>query len=456
MRTYKNLIIGFGKAGKTLATKLALKGETTALVEKSANMYGGTCINVACIPTKALEHNAHIAHAQGGDDVQKSWNYYNAINEKRKLTAMLRQKNFDKLVTAGVKIFTGTAAFIDKNTVEVALEDGTTEEIYGDRIFINTGSTPFIPNIPGLKESQYVYTSESLMELEELPPRFAIIGAGYIGLEFASMFCNFGAEVTIINNEAEILTREDKDMAAVLADDLLKRGIKFINNAKTQAIQDGKEGAIISLNTDEGDIEIVADAVLVATGRRANVASLNLENAGVKLTERGTIAVDENLLTNVSNIWAMGDVAGSPQFTYISLDDFRIVFSQLVGDGKRNSKNRGNIPYSVFLDPPLSRIGFTEEEAIKAGYKIAKATLPASAIPNAHILKSLRGLLKVIVDKDTNLILGAHIYCAESHELINIVKVYMDNKLPYTALRDAIYTHPTMAEGFNDLLGGLK
>ncbi|MDD2356209.1 MAG: FAD-dependent oxidoreductase, partial [Lachnospiraceae bacterium] len=206
----------------------------------------------------------------------------------------------------------------------------------------------------------------------------------------------------------------------------------------------------------DGAKTLPADAILVATGRRPNVQGLNLEAAGVELTERGAVKTDEHLRTSAPNIWAMGDVVGGLQFTYISLDDFRIVRSQLLGDGSRTTKNRGAVPYSVFLDPPFSRVGMSEAEAVKAGFNIKTAKLPAMAIPKAKVLRQPTGLLKAIIDTDTGLILGAHLFCADSHEMINTVKLAMDAKLPYTVLRDAIYTHPTMSEAFNDLFAAVK
>lgn len=292
--------------------------------------------------------------------------------------------------------------------------------------------------------------------MKKLPKSLAIIGGGYIGLEFASIFNNFGVKVTIIQNEEAFIPREDEEIAQKVLESLVSRNIKIIRSATTKRIVDNAENATIEIETSGGKEEIIADAILVATGRRPNVAGLSLEKANVQLTERGAIKTNERLQTTQENIYAMGDVVGGLQFTYISLDDYRIVKSQLFGNGERTTENRGNVPYTVFIDPPLSRVGMTEKEAIDKGYSVKVAKMPAIFIPKSKILRQTNGMLKVIVDEKTNLILGAHLFNAESQEMINIVKIAMDAKLPYMALRDAIYTHPTMSEGLNDLFSLIK
>lgn len=456
MNHFDNIIIGFGKGGKTLAGALAGAGQSVALIEQSPLMYGGTCINVACIPTKALEHRARLSQAQGGDFAQRAERYRAAIGYKRQLTAMLRQKNYDKAVAAGVAVRTGHASFVDPHTVRVEDASGAGEELTGERIFLNTGALPFLPPIPGLRDNPCVYTSETLMEREELPARLAIIGGGYIGLEFSSYFANFGAQVTVIQDGADFIPREDREVAAAVLQSLTARGVEVIRSAQVREVAAADGAAAVRIATAEDERTIAADAVLVATGRRPNLAGLNLAAAGVGLNERGGLIVDEHLRTTVPHIWALGDVAGGLQFTYISLDDYRIVAGQLLGDGTRTTRNRGAVPYSVFLDPPLSRVGMTEDEAKAAGFDTMVARLPAAAVPKAHILERPAGLLKLIADRRTGRILGAHFFCAESHELINLVKLAMDAGLPYTVLRDGIYTHPTMTEALGDLLAGIK
>lgn len=456
MKEYQNLIIGFGKGGKTLAGALAGVGERTALVEASEKMFGGTCINVACIPTKAMEFAARRSAVQGGDFQAKAMRYTEAVAEKRRLTAALREKNYEKAVSAGVDVIVGRASFVDSHRVAVLLPDGSKEEIRAERIFLNTGARPFVPPIPGLGESKYVYTSEEMLELDSLPARLVIVGGGYIGLEFASYYANFGSQVTIIQDGERFIPREDAEIAQKVLESLEERGIRVLRSAVTEKVRDAAEGAVLSVRLPEGNEELRADAVLVATGRRPNVEGLNLEAAGVALTERGAVKTDEHLRTSAEHIWAMGDVVGGLQFTYISLDDSRIVRSQLQGDGARTTANRGAVPYSVFLDPPFSRVGLSEEEARKAGYEVKIAKLPAAAIPKAKVLRKTTGLLKAVVDAQTGHILGAHFFCEESHEMINTVKLAMDAELPYTVLRDAVFTHPTMSEALNDLFATLS
>lgn len=456
MKTFDNIIIGFGKGGKTLGGALSGAGQSVALVEQSSRMYGGTCINVACIPTKSLENSARQSAAQGGNYEEKAKRYAQAVSEKNRLTAMLRQKNYDKAVSAGVNVLDGKAYFLDDHRIAVEKEDGTTQELYGERIFINTGSRPFIPPIKGLDGNPYVYTSESLMERDSLPRRLVIIGGGYIGLEFASYFNNFGSEVTVLQDGDDFIPREDREVAEAVLENMVSRGIRILRGAATKEIREMDGAAVIAVDLKDGARELEADAVLVATGRRPNVKELHLDAAGVELTQRGAVRVDEKLRTSVPHIWAMGDVAGGLQFTYISLDDFRIVKDQLLGKGERTTENRGEVPYTVFLDPPLSRAGLSEEEARKKGYDVKIAKLPAVLVPKAQVLKKTAGLLKAVVDAGTGKVLGAHFFCADSHEMINLVKLAMDAGLPYTVLRDGIFTHPTMSEALNDLFSNLK
>ena len=358
MKTVDNIIIGFGKGGKTLAGALAKAGQSVVLVERSDRMFGGTCINVACIPTKSLEHSARLSAVQGGGFAEKAERYRAAVEEKRRLTGALRRKNYDKAVGAGVEVLVGEASFLDGHRVSVALSGGGSEELRGERILINTGARPFIPPIPGLADCGAVYTSETLMERDELPERLVIIGGGYIGLEFASYYTNFGSRVTVVQDGPGFIPREDEEVAAVVLKSLEDRGVRVLRSAAVLGVKDAQVGAEVTVKTAEGEEVLPAQAVLVATGRRPNVAGLNLAAAGVELTERGAVKTDEHLRTSVPHIWAMGDVAGGLQFTYISLDDSRIVKSQILGDGGRTTQNRGEVPYSVFIDPPLSRSSF--------------------------------------------------------------------------------------------------
>ena len=457
MRKVDALIIGFGKGGKTLAGTLAGKGQTVVVVEKSPKMYGGTCINVACIPTKSLVHSAALSAAQGGSFAEKAARFTAAIAEKNRVTAFLRDKNYHKLAdNKNVTVLDGMASFVSDKEVEVQLANGETQQLTAERIFINTGARPFVPSIPGLKDSKHVYVSEELLDVETLPQEMIIIGGGYIGMEFASMYANFGSRVTIIQDGEVFLPREDAEIAAAVLKSLEDRGIVVLRSTKINSVKDEGNRASMTVTTPAGEKVLSADAILAATGRRPNVEGLGLEKAGVALTERGAVKTDSKLQTSVPHIYAMGDVVGGLQFTYISLDDFRVVFSQIGGDGTRTTANRGAVPYSVFLDPPFSRVGLSEKEAREKGYNVKIAKLPAAAIPKAHVLQKPVGLLKAIIDADTNLILGAHLFCEDSYETINLVKLAMDAKIPYTVLRDTIYTHPTMTEGLNDLFATVQ
>ena len=457
MKKADAVVIGFGKGGKTLAGALAEAGRSVIMVERSDKMYGGTCINVACIPTKSLVHSAALSAAMGGSFAEKAERYAAAIFEKDRLTGALRGKNYHKLADhPNVTVLTGDGSFLDARHVAVAMADGSREEIEAGQVFINTGARPFVPPIPGLKESRYVYLSESLLDRRDLPRRLVIIGGGYIGMEFASMYANFGSQVTVLQDGAVFLPREDQEVAGAVLESLAARGVEVLRSTKTLGMEDVEDHAEITIENADGRRVLEAEALLVATGRRPNVAGLNLGAAGVELTDRGAVKTDEHLRTTAPNIWAMGDVAGGLQFTYISLDDFRIVKSAVLGDGSRTTANRGQVPYSVFLDPPFSRVGLTEQEARDKGYSVKIARLAAAAIPKANVLQKPTGLLKAVIDADTGLILGAHLFCEESYETINLIKLAMDAKVPYTVLRDGIYTHPTMTEALNDLFGAVQ
>lgn len=448
---YDAVIIGFGKGGKTMAGALGAAGKKVALIEKSDRMYGGTCINVGCIPTKSLVYRAGLAAAKGGSFEEKAAAYKAAMEQKEDLTARLRGKNYQKLDSnPNITVIDGTASFQSPHVVEVE-KDGKTFQVEGEQIFINTGSSAFIPPIEGLKGNPYVYTSEGLLNLTELPSRLVIIGGGYIGVEFSSIYASFGSKVTILQDGDIFLPREDEEIAGAVRESLESRGIRVMTGVKVKALEQAEGRALVAVDNGKEVQKLEAEAVLVATGRRPNTAGLNLEAAGVEIGPRGGIITDDSLTTTAPHIYAMGDVRGGLQFTYISLDDFRIVKSKVLGDGSYTLKERGAVPYSVFLIPPFSRVGLSEKEAVEKGYKVKVARLAAAAIPKAQVLEQPAGLLKAVIDEETGLILGAHLFCQESYEMINMIKLAMDAKVPYQVLRDTIYTHPTMSEAFNDL-----
>ncbi len=404
-------------------------------------MYGGTCINIACLPSKRL-----IIEAANGVS------YVDAVNGKNEMTEQLREKNYHMLADEKtVTVLDGKAHFIADHEIEVELPNGKKAQYKGDRIFINTGAVPVMLPIPGLKESKYILDSTQAMDEKKMPKNLTIIGAGYIGLEFASMFAKYGSKVTVLDHNKEFLVREDEDISNAVRKDMEDAGIKFEFGADIEKITDEKTDAKVTYQINGKTKAINADRILVATGRKPNTENLGLENTAIETTDRGAIKVDDFLRTTVDNVWAIGDVKGGLQFTYISLDDFRIIKDQLFGTGARMVSDRKVIPYSVFISPALSQVGLNEKQAnkLEKEYKLFK--LPVTAIPKAKVAKDNRGLFKALVDPETEKILGATLYGIESYELINMISLAMKAHLSYTVLRDQIYTHPTMSEAFNDL-----
>jgi len=457
MKKYDAVIIGFGKGGKTLAGFLAGKGQNVALIEKSDKMYGGTCINVGCIPSKKLVNSTKVLKDKGLSSIEDKEKFYTeSIENKNTLIGALRGKNYEMLASKeNITVYDGTGSFVSKNVVNVE-NNGENVQIEGEKIFINTGAATIIPNIKGLKESNYVYTSTSIMELKELPKKLTIIGAGYIGLEFASMYSEFGSEVTVIDMGDRLMPREDEEIAERVKAILEAKGIKFLLKSKIEEISDRNDKGYVKISGENGESEVESDAILVAIGRKPNTEGLNLEAAGVKTDERGAVVVDETLKTTADNIWAMGDVKGGLQFTYISLDDFRIIRDNVYGNGSRTINDRNVIPYSVFINPPLSRVGMTEKEAVEKGYEVKTGRLEAMAIPKGKIEGVTDGLLKTVVDAKTDKILGCTLLCNTSHEMINVVAAAIKAEQKYTFLKDMIFTHPTMSEALNDLFGSVK
>ena len=442
MQEFKNIVIGFGKGGKTLAKNLAAKGESVLVVEKSKKMYGGTCINIACLPSKNLIINA-----------QRGIKFEDAVKQKNEMTTALRNKNYHMVADEETAtVLDGTAKFVGNHTIEIVLDSGKKTKIKGERIFINTGATPIIPQVKGLKESKYILDSTAAMDQNSLPNELVILGAGYIGMEFASMFARYGAKVTVLDTNEKFLKREDDDISEMLFNDLSQDGIEFKLGAKVVEVKDLSDKVEIIYEINGKKQTVKADKLLVATGRKPVTEGLGLENTDIELDERGAIKVDDYLRTTAENVWAIGDVKGGPQFTYISLDDFRIIFDQLYGKGKRKVSDRNLVPYSVFITPALSRVGLNEVEAKNKGIEYKLFKLAATSIPKAKVIGNTRGMYKILVDPDTEEILGATIYGEESYEVINLIALAMKAKLPYTMLRDQIYTHPTMTEALNDVL----
>jgi len=445
---YANLIIGFGKGGKTLAAYLANHGQEVALIERSEMMYGGSCINVACIPTKSLITSA-----------EEKIPYQQAYKIKNDLTSFLRKQELEKLTTLSLAtVITGNTSFISPNKVRVKLNPNMEEvDIQADRIYINTGTQPFIPPISGIDSSKKVFTSASIMGKSVLLKHVVIIGSGFVGLEFADMYAKFGAEVTVLDSEMSFLPNEDPDIAEEIFKVMTSKGTRIFTGVAIESIADtNKDTVTIEYkNKINAPQKLEASAILIATGRRPVTEDLNLSTAGVQTNSRGYIQVDEFLKTSVPHIWAIGDVNGGPQFTYISLDDFRIIRDQLFGGEYNSVKKRKLFATSVFITPQMSHIGLREKEAVAKGFSVKVARLSPGSVPKARILNNTDGLLKTIVDSNTNKILGCTLFCNDANEMINTIQTAMNAGLDYQQVRDAIYTHPSMTEAFNSLYSSI-
>lgn len=455
---YEFAVVGGGKGGKTLAAKMASAGRRVVMIEKG--MIGGTCINVACIPTKAMVTSAKVAElarraARFG--IRVAFEGADAVgvrNRKRTVVAEMvarNQANFDR---SGMTLLIGTGRFTGPRALEVQLPDGGVRELTADKVFVNTGTRPALPPIPGLAESRPLH-SESVQELDRLPEHLIILGGGYIGCEFAQMFQRFGSRVTIVNRSESFLPREDADVGEQVLSLFREDGIDVRLSAAVQSIE-GQSGQSVRVRTKTpaGEQVVEGTDLLAALGRSPNTEELNASAAGIELDSRGFVKVNDRLETTAEGVWALGDVNGGPQFTHASLDDFRIVVANLSG-GNRSTADR-IIPYTLFIDPELGRVGMTETEARRQGRKVRVAHLHAAAIPRAETSGETRGYLKVVVDGDTDQILGAAILAAEGGEVMTVIQVAMRAGLPASALRDMIIAHPTMAEGLNDLFARLE
>jgi probable pyridine nucleotide-disulfide oxidoreductase len=452
---YDDIIIGSGKAGKTLAPALVADGRKTALVERSLNMIGGGCINIACIPTKTMVASANVANVvrNSADYGVKAnapiVNLADVIRRKQSVVESMRDMNLHNLETAlGHELLIGTGRFVAPKIIEV-IDDGTTRLLTAERFFINTGTHPLIPSVPGLKEAGFL-TSESLMELEQLPEHLIVLGSGYIGLEFAQMFRRFGCRVTVIGQSGQILSQQDPDMAIAVQTILERDGIEFLLKAKVLRVERADNATKLQLQVADQEMELQGSHLLVAVGRAPTSDGLNLAAAGVEIDARGFIQVNDRLETNVPGIWALGDINGGPEYTHVSLDDYRIVKANLIDGGNRSTRDRP-IPSCLFIDPELAQVGLTETAAQQQGYAIRVMKLEASAIPRAKTLGQTDGLLKAIVDTETDRILGCSLLCHEAGEVISTVQMVMQAQMPYTVLRDGVLTHPTMTEGLNML-----
>ena len=382
------------------------------------------------------------------NDGIKHVDFSTAFSRKKEVVNALNQKNYLNLENdENITLLNFKAQFKSNTEVELIDEKGKlVQTLTADKILINTGAKSNIPNIEGIDSAQNVYDSKGLLNISYQPKELVIIGGGYIALEFASMFQSFGTNVTVLEYNKQFMAREDQEIVTHMINDFKDKGVRLITNVETKALKN--EGDLTTVETSQGNF--TGDAILLATGRVPNT-DLALDNTDIELGTHGEIKVNNHLQTSVSHIYAAGDVKGGLQFTYISLDDFRILKSELFGDRSRHTENRGTIPYTVFIDPPLSRVGMTALEAQKLNYNYVENTLFINTLPKHKINNDGRGLFKVVINKDNNEILGATLYGKGSEEIINLIKLAIDQHIPYQVLRDNIYTHPTIAESFNDL-----
>lgn len=456
MSKYEAIVIGSGQAGNPLSQKLADHGWTVALIEKEH--LGGTCVNTGCTPTKTMIAAAQVAHyartasrwgVRAGEvsvDLPKVVGRKDEIVRQGRAGQERKVQEREKL-----HLYRGHARFVGPKRLRVG-----EQELEGERIFINTGTRVDVPRLEGLDGTDYL-TNASIMELTEVPEHLLVLGGGYIGLEFGQMFRRFGSQVTVVQRGAHLLPREDHDVTEELQKALAEEGIRFVLNAQPRRVE--KQDGQVVLHMEASPVAsapgesatVRGSHLLVATGRRPNTDDLGLENAGVQADRQGFIPVNDRLETNVPGIWALGDVKGGPAFTHISYNDYQIVYANLI-EGKQLTTANRLVPYAVFTDPQLGRVGMTEREARATGRRLKIGKVPMSWVARAIERGETAGLMKLVVDAATDRILGAAILATEGGELVQLLAAVMLADAPYTLLKGAIYIHPTLAEGFWTLM----
>ena len=454
---YEVLIIGSGEAGKYTAWTMAKAGHRTAVVERK--LIGGSCPNIACLPSKNIIRSAKVASfAKRAEEFgleigSPVTNMAGVQRRKRKMVADLIQAHLDRYKASGAELVMGTARFVGPRTVEVSLNAGGSRVIAGDRVFLNLGTRAVIPDVPGLAESEPMTHVEAL-DLDRLPDHLVVVGGGYVGLELSQAMRRFGSRVTVIERGCQLVSKEDSDAAGALLELFRDEEIDVSLATEIRKVE-GRSGQQIRVHVRDAKGERVVEGtdILVATGRTPNTHGMGLDQAGVDLDERGYIKANQRLETTAPNVWALGECAGSPQFTHVAFDDFRIVRDNLNG-GNRTTKDR-LIPFCIFTDPELARVGLNETEAKGRGIEYRVAAMPMAAVLRAKTLSETRGFLKMLIDADSDLILGFTVFGVEASELMATVQTAMLGELPYTALRDAIFTHPTVAEGLTVLLASV-
>ena len=451
---YDLVILGSGAGSKLSAWTFAAQGQRVAVIEP--RYIGGSCPNIACLPSKNIIHSAKVAsHVRRSEEFGIARGSFSvdmrAVRErKRKMVAGLIDLHLDEYRKSGAELILGSARFIGPRTVEAALPDGTTRRLRGTNVIIGTGTRAALDPIPGLADAQPLTHVEAL-ELDEVPERLLVIGGGYVGLELSQAMRRFGSAVTVIERNERLIHREDEDVSHALARLFEDEGIAVALNARIARIS-GKSGQSVRVVVERDGVEQTFEGthLLVATGRTPNTDHLELERAGVEATDRGYVKVNERLETTAPGVWAVGDVAGSPQFTHISVDDFR-VFRDNVGGGNHVTARR-QVPFCLFTDPEFARIGLSETEARARGIAYRLFRVPMEAVLRARTLSETRGFMKALVDADGDRILGFSAFGVGAGEVMSAVQIAMIADLPYTALRDAILAHPTLVEGLGSLL----
>jgi pyruvate/2-oxoglutarate dehydrogenase complex dihydrolipoamide dehydrogenase (E3) component len=451
---YDAIVIGTSQGGRFLPVELAKAGQRVALVER--DLLGGVCVNRGCTPTKTMVASARVAYlARRGAEFGVRTGPVSvdlaAVRErKRAMVAGARENYAGRLAQDGLDLVEGEARFTGPKTVQVALRDGGTRQVSAPVIVIDAGARPKPLAVPGAGEVP-VLDSTSIMELDELPEHLIILGGGYIGLEFGQMFRRFGSEVTIIQSAARLMMIEDEDVSDEVATILREDGVTVLTSADPSRVESAGGGRLrLAVRTQDGERQLEGSHLLAAIGRIPNTEALTPEAAGIRLNDGGFIEVDEYLETSVPGVYAMGDVKAGPAFTHLSYDDYRILHANLIGHEKASTRDR-IVPYTMFIDPQLGRVGMTEREARARGRAIRVAKLPMSAVIRALETGETRGFMKAVIDADTGQILGCAVLGSEGGEIMTIIQVAMLGHLTYTAMADAIFTHPLMAEGLNTL-----
>jgi pyruvate/2-oxoglutarate dehydrogenase complex dihydrolipoamide dehydrogenase (E3) component len=456
---FDSIILGTGQAGKPLALDLGGAGRRTAVVEREH--VGGTCINVGCTPTKTMAASARIAYLarRAADygvhcgpvavDLAQVRRRKQAIVDDFRTSGQRRLEKADN-----VDLIFGQGRFTAPKVVEVTLTAGGTRTLTADTIFINTGGRPARPTIAGL-DSARALDSTSILELDTVPEHLLVLGGGYVGLEFGQMFRRFGSAVTVVQHGKQLLNREDPDVAEEVRKVLQEDGIEILLETEAAGAQAVARGIGLQLRGPAGERTVTGSHLLLAVGRVPNSDGLNLAAAGVKVDARGFIPVTDRLETNVAGIYALGDVKGGPAFTHISYDDYRIIRNNLLRGGQATTRDRP-VPYTVYIDPQLGRIGLTEQEARAQGRRIRVAKIPMTWVARALETAESRGFLKAVVDAETRQILGAAVLAVEGGEIMSMLEIAMMGKLPYTALENGIFAHPAWSEGLNTLFMSME